>query len=398
MAPDYLPKPVRRIAALGMLTISSLAAAPDLFVGAHACAACHPAEFASQRMSAHAAALSRVADNPDLPTGRLRRDPRYRFEILHGEEGLRVRIDDGAGLMELPLEWAFGAGRQAITFVTRVNRDWYLEHFASWYAAAKAYGATPGQDQLRPKDMREAAGLLYKISDPQFGIQGCFECHSTGPVSFDAEGRAGVTEMGVRCESCHGPGSAHVVNPEHARLSESRKLVRGGLKQLLRPLPSPAGRTSRHRLELRLERSPPAGIPEPEPVLSEKRRPALLPDLSQSSRARRLETGGVFQCEVRAMPRKLRDQRARQLHRLPHAPGLSAAAAEVHQSLDRHLQRGSETQTGPVISTADTWPALFERRLIAASVRLRFHRRSCPAAAFPRPRRCRGEALSTDPV
>jgi hypothetical protein len=57
--------------------------------------------------------------------------------------------------------------------------------------------------------MSEAAGVLYKIADPQFGIKGCFECHATGKVSFDAHGSVTVGENGVRCESCHGPGEGH---------------------------------------------------------------------------------------------------------------------------------------------------------------------------------------------
>ena len=214
---------MKRLCCLASLAIALHAALPDRYVGAEACRPCHTAEFAGQSQSAHAAALSRVSPRASFTGGKLSRPP-YRYEILHGTDGFRVNIDSGADLMDLPLEWAFGAGRQAVTFVTRVNQDWYVEHYASWYAATKSYGPTPGQGDLHPKNMQEAAGVLYKISDPQFGIQGCFECHSTGPATFDQKGEAGIHEPGVRCESCHGPGSQHAADPAHHKLTNPAQL------------------------------------------------------------------------------------------------------------------------------------------------------------------------------
>ena len=219
-------------AAILIFTIPVRAASPARFVSAKTCAACHPAEFASQSASAHAGALSAVSDRSGFPPGRLSREPRYRYEVLDAGDALRVRIDNGADLMDLPLEWAFGAGRQAVTFVTRVNREWYVEHYATWYAATKAYGPSPGQEALRPKSLPEAAGLLYKIADPRFGIQGCFECHSTGPVSFDGQGHATVNEKGVRCEGCHGPGSQHVADASRYPLLNPAKLSAAELNNL----------------------------------------------------------------------------------------------------------------------------------------------------------------------
>jgi hypothetical protein len=214
---------------IGVLALPLGTAAPNSFVGAKVCASCHSVEYASQSASAHAGTLSRVADRASFLPGRLSRDPHYRYDVLRDDNSLRVHISDGSDLMDLPLEWAFGAGRQAFTFVTRVNRECYVEHFATWYAATNAYGPTPGQGKLQPKSLQEAAGLLYKVADPQVGIQGCFECHSTGPVSFDREGNAAINEAGVRCEACHGPGSAHVASAGHTRMTSPATLSAAGL-------------------------------------------------------------------------------------------------------------------------------------------------------------------------
>jgi hypothetical protein len=134
------------------------------------------------------------------------RSQRFRFTI--GGEMVRGWHDEST--IELPIEWVFGAGTQAVTFVSRVNADWYLEHAFSYYMPLGGFALTPGQDAIRPKDLREASGLLYKRDDPQHGIAGCFQCHATGPVTFDREGTALIAEPGVRCEACHGPGAHHV--------------------------------------------------------------------------------------------------------------------------------------------------------------------------------------------
>jgi hypothetical protein len=208
----------------GVAMVALCASAADRYIGAPACQTCHPAEFKSQSASHHAAALSRVADRANLDPGTLTRGAQYRFEILNSPPGLRVRINDAKDVMDLPLEWAFGAGSQAVTFVTRVNQDWYVEHYASRYTATRSYGPTPGQAELHPSRLADAAGVLYKTSDPQAGIKGCFECHSTGPVAFDGHGEAQIAETGVRCESCHGAGAGHATDPQHRKMMNPGRL------------------------------------------------------------------------------------------------------------------------------------------------------------------------------
>ena len=118
-----------------------------------------------------------------------------------------MRATDDADVADIPVEWAFGAGAQAVTFVSRVSPEWYLEHYFSYYPAARLMAPTPGQHGLSASTLQLAMGLLYKTLDPDAGMIGCFECHSTGPVSKGSELRP--SELGVRCEACHGPGSQH---------------------------------------------------------------------------------------------------------------------------------------------------------------------------------------------
>lgn len=213
---------MRRALPALLLIAAPLRPAAAAYTGAKTCGACHPSQFARQNLSAHASALFRTVDHSlagSFPTAEgMKREPDYRFEFLRLGREFRTRISDAADVMVLPMEWAFGAGRQAVTFVTRVDKDWYVEHYSSYYSALRSWGPTPGQEAIRASSLQQAAGLLYKTADPNTGIAGCFECHSTGPVTFGGAGEARVSETGVHCEACHGPGALHARNPKRTNI------------------------------------------------------------------------------------------------------------------------------------------------------------------------------------
>jgi doubled CXXCH motif protein/cytochrome c554/c'-like protein len=155
-----------------VIALLLLAASPSDFIGAAACKQCHPAQYAAQSSSAHAQSLAR--SKPPQPG-----------------------------------EWAFGAGAQAITFVTRLDPGHYLEEGKSWYRGLNGYARTPGA--------QSDAGTRYRLYDPSAGILRCFSCHSTGPLSLAADEAVVPHELGVRCEVCHGPAAAHARDPGRAR-------------------------------------------------------------------------------------------------------------------------------------------------------------------------------------
>jgi hypothetical protein len=126
--------------------------------------------------------------------------------------------------MRLPLEWAFGAGEHAVTFVSRINDRAYLEHSFTYYTKSQFLDLTPGHEKLRsPTTIQEAMGLLYPTQNHAMAIVNCFGCHSTGPVALSSQGEVGTFENGVGCEVCHGPGSAHL---EAIRQGDTPKAVR----------------------------------------------------------------------------------------------------------------------------------------------------------------------------
>ena len=149
-----------------------LGAAVADYAGAASCGKCHPAQFAAQSASAHARALA-----PSKPP----------------QPGL----------------WAFGAGVQAITFVSRLNTETYLERDETWYRKLNGIGRTPGHTTN--------GGTELRIFDPEAGILRCFSCHSTGPLTVSAGHLITPHELGVRCEACHGPAVGHAKSPATVR-------------------------------------------------------------------------------------------------------------------------------------------------------------------------------------
>jgi hypothetical protein len=138
------------------------------YAGSETCRPCHASEYRSQGVTGHARALARSSA---------------------GQPG----------------EWAFGAGTQAITFVSRLDAEHYVELGESWYRATHAFALTPGHDQN--------AGVTFRTFDPSAGIVRCFACHSTGYLQLAEDQSIVPSELGIHCEVCHGPSAAHVANP-----------------------------------------------------------------------------------------------------------------------------------------------------------------------------------------
>ena len=172
----------------GILVLFFAGRAMGQYAGSEACRACHPSQFAAQSKTAHARALAAAAE--------------------------------GA-----PGQWAFGAGEQAITYVSQLDEEWYIEHGLSYYAKTKSMALTPGHTS--------PGGVRYRIFDPAADILHCFQCHSTGPLALGAGGKIQPSEPGVRCESCHGAGAAHVkASGARAAIQNPGRLTAAGLNQL----------------------------------------------------------------------------------------------------------------------------------------------------------------------
>jgi hypothetical protein len=158
---------------------AAFAASVSDYAGSEACRPCHAANFDTQSATGHAHALARST------------------RAQHGD-------------------WAFGAGLQAITFVTRIDGESYREDGLSWYRSLNGYAITPGQ--------ADEKGVTFRTFDPGARILSCFACHSTGPLTVSENEEVIPHELGIRCEACHGPAAAHVQDPARNRLRTPAQL------------------------------------------------------------------------------------------------------------------------------------------------------------------------------
>lgn len=172
------------IAVAAIAVVRPMAAQDAAYIGSSACRECHKAQFESQSKSQHARALRKA-----LPT------------------------DPGRGAKA---QWAFGAGQKAITWVTQTGDDVIAEHGLTYYSATKALAVTPGH--------KTTADAVYRTFDPAATALLCFRCHSTGPIALTADFRVQPSEMGVRCEACHGPGRAHAASGGAAPMQNPKRL------------------------------------------------------------------------------------------------------------------------------------------------------------------------------
>lgn len=186
------------------------AIAPGQYVGAAVCGSCHADRVKQQAASEHARALRPPAEHAlaqRFPAG-------FAFHVFVNGEEKRV-----------PIDWAFGAGDQAVTFVTQLDENTYLENRLSYYTRARGVDLTPGHPAKAKSKWPEAAGVVYRTFDPDAAILRCFQCHSTGPLSLGPHREIVPGELGVRCEACHGPGKAHVDAVRAGNLPVARRAI-----------------------------------------------------------------------------------------------------------------------------------------------------------------------------
>ena len=131
----------------------------------------------------------------------------YRLERNAGT--FTYSLDGPTGLnLKLPVAILLGGRRHGLGFLVSVQqidglplaRPAMLQARYAWSPEKKKLLLAPGCIPTTPKSLEPALGLVLS---PTFASR-CLECHGK-PNSLGA-GKSG----GVHCESCHGPGSAHL--------------------------------------------------------------------------------------------------------------------------------------------------------------------------------------------
>ncbi len=190
-----------------------------LYVGSDACAECHPGPHAYHAGSGHARTLRAAGDRilAQQLDGRLVSDPEWpgvewQYRFRSGE--LSVERIEGGERQSVGLDYAFGSGHHATTFLSVLNPDprqpIALEHRLTHYSTDDSLAVTPGQRAIDLEaDHFEIGPLGYRLSSEE--MLKCFRCHTT-MTSGSGRQLLDVTKMipNVSCERCHGPGRDHL--------------------------------------------------------------------------------------------------------------------------------------------------------------------------------------------
>jgi hypothetical protein len=183
-----------------------LAAAPDRFVGAKACLACHSEVYARWDGSRHSKMVRPASPEGvrgDFSVGRIElRGAPYRIE----------RVDGKYFITESRL---FGKDTRHQILYTLGNRR--IQHYLTRLDDGRIVVLPPSWDVLRKQWFHN---MEIVGPEPEKGIAvqvwnlNCFGCHvSQEARNFDLDTRTYDTDwidFGTNCERCHGPGSAHV--------------------------------------------------------------------------------------------------------------------------------------------------------------------------------------------
>jgi len=170
------------------------------FVGSAACAGCHSEKYDDWIASGHPYKFT-IIENGEAPT--------YPVEAINFQEQYMDSLGDGSHTWDDIAGVIGGYGWKA----RFVGKDGHLVG-----TAGSAYSTGLGHNQMNFYGGEDHGWVNYHPADVKIYNYGCFKCHTTGGDTTGTwldgvEGLGTFTEGGIGCESCHGPGSAHIAGP-----------------------------------------------------------------------------------------------------------------------------------------------------------------------------------------
>lgn len=210
------------VAMAGLCLASDPAA--SRYAGPEACSRCHK-EIAAAQIETAMANTWRGASAPSLPATFDQKktegpDAASHYEIRRVADRFQFSVlTPFTARMTLPVEAIVGGKRHGLSFLARIQqidgipleRPALIEARYA-YAPLNALVLSPGFLNQKPSDLEDSLG---RVLSPAFE-QRCLRCH--GEPNTLGAGQHG----GVRCESCHGPASAHIDSMQ----GPGRQLVR----------------------------------------------------------------------------------------------------------------------------------------------------------------------------
>jgi len=197
------------------------------YVGNEACRPCHAAEYAQYQASSHAHTLRRMSraelGDQTPPTGRINGS---QYALLEQDDQFYFEVNP-PGMPDKyqlwPLDYVFGSGKSGLSFVSMLEGRNVVEMKMSYFPRERVWRVTPGQKLDNPA----AAGNLGNLDQSRR----CLGCHVIAMSRNTFVPRREF--FGVGCESCHGPGRAHIAAVQvHASDLKMARLAQIGAREL----------------------------------------------------------------------------------------------------------------------------------------------------------------------
>ena len=206
------------------LAAGSVAAQEAGYADPAACKPCHAAIAESYSKTPMARSFGRIEAGAALPGLQqpFRHEPSNQtFSLIsrNGRTFLR-REENGSHVLEKQIDYWFGSGKHARSYISRTVAGDLLELPVTWYSENGGYWA------MSPAyDFAQHAGFSRKIT------YRCMFCHNAYPSLAKSADRCDTATRwpaqlpeGIDCQRCHGPGLAHVEAPPRGNILNPAKL------------------------------------------------------------------------------------------------------------------------------------------------------------------------------
>jgi len=180
------------------------------FAGKAACAGCHAGIARTQITTQMARTLMPATSSAVLAThtGPIFTFGSWRYGIHRAQDSFILSVSDGTHEHAQPLQWAFGSGAIAQSYLWYENGQLYESRF-NYFADLHGFDRTPGRLAAPPVSLEMAEGR--KLAE--FEARECYSCHATALTTTEPLSAAHY-QPGITCEACHGPGRAHIAAME----------------------------------------------------------------------------------------------------------------------------------------------------------------------------------------
>jgi len=177
------------------------------FVGSEACETCHTEKYNNWVVSGHPYKFN-IIENNEPPT--------YPPFVTNFEDTWIAGLGDGTQTWDDIAGVIGGFGWKA----RFVGKDGHVVG-----TAGSAYSTGAGHNQFNFYDGEDHGWVDYHPGDEKIYNYSCFKCHTTGGDTTGTwlpgvDGLGFFNEGGIGCESCHGPGSAHIAGPSSSNIDK----------------------------------------------------------------------------------------------------------------------------------------------------------------------------------